>query len=153
MDKNVTIYRAKKSAMSGGLFILTLTFFGFTLPLLIAGDPVEPRKLVGLLGFWVTGIILTILPLTFKLEIGNGYVRFYAVGLCYRNLHSTDIQVLEYGNLMRAGGLGYGKGLKGWEKRKYGSKYFSIGEKLYGKEAIQHAKRVLEAHVITKKII
>jgi hypothetical protein len=45
---------------------------------------------------------------------------------------------------MRFGGLGYGKGLKGWEKTKFGRKYFSLGEQFYGAEAIADARRALQ---------
>jgi hypothetical protein len=46
---------------------------------------------------------------------------------------------------MQWGGLGYGKGLKGWEKTRRGRRYFSIAEAPYGKQAIEHAKHVLES--------
>lgn len=139
--------------MWGGGTALIIIFFGLTLPLLVEGAQVETKKLIALGGFWVMGVILTLIPLALRLEIGNDSVKFYFLHFCYRNLHNSDIQVLEYGNLMRAGGLGYGKGLKGWEKTSHGgNKYFSIGEQLYGKEALAHAKGVLEIKLNTKKV-
>ena len=81
----------------------------------------------------------------FKLEVGTDYIKSYFLGLCIRKLRASDIRTLEYGNLMRWGDAGYGKGLKGWEKTKNGGvKYFSMGENFYGKEAIEHVRRVLK---------
>ena len=69
-----------------------------------------------LAGFWTFEDILTAIPFMFKLEVGDNYIKSYFLGFCIRTLHASDIQALEYGNLMRWGSAGYGKGLKGWEK-------------------------------------
>ena len=81
----------------------------------------------------------------FKLEVGVDYIKSYFVGLCIRTLHASDIQALEYGNLMRWGSAGYGKGLKGWEKIRDGRiTYFTLGENFYGEETIEHVRQVLD---------
>ena len=147
MEENVTIYRPRKSIIGGGLVILVIVFFGLTLPLLIAGLPVPTQKLLGLGMFWLMGIALTILPLGFKLEVGDSYVKTYFFGIRIRKLNASDVQAVEYGNIFRLGGLGMGKGIKIWEKTSKGSKYFSIGESAYGEEAIAHAKRVMGGQI------
>lgn len=146
MDQNILlVYKPRKSLMASGLAMLVLIFFGLTLPLLVDRVPAEKGKIIGLTVFWLIGIGLTLLPFAFKLEVGNDFVRTSFFGFKVRELHSKDIQVLEYGNILRLGGLGAGRGLKGWEGTKRGgSRYFSLGEAAYGKEAISHAKRVLE---------
>ncbi|MEK7113598.1 MAG: hypothetical protein AAB873_02095 [Patescibacteria group bacterium] len=144
MKNDVTIYKPRKSVMGGGLVMLLVLFFGLTLPAIIEGSPLPKNELFGLLGFWFIGLVVTFLPLAFKIEIGVDYVKTYFFKFQLRDLRPANIQVLEYGNILR-GGLGVGKGIKGWEKTRNGNlKYFSIGETGYGKEAIAHAKRVLE---------
>lgn len=144
MQNSVKIYRPRKSTTGAGLVVLVLVFFGLTLPLIIEGAPIETKKLSALICFWLIGILLTIVPLMFKLEVGENYVKSYFLGFCVRNIHSADIEVLEYGNLMRFGGLGMGKGVKAWERTKNGGlKYFSLGEGGYGRNVIEEVRRVL----------
>lgn len=128
--------------MISGLVLLFIIFFGLTLPLLVDGEPIDQKKLFGLISFWLIGIIVTLAPFGFRLEIGDNYVKTSFLGFCTRNLLSSNVQSVEYGSLLR-GGLGAGKGLKGWEKIDGKSKYFSIEEKFWGKEAIEHAKKSL----------
>ncbi len=142
MENNVTIYKAKRSIMGGGLVVLAIVFFGLTFPLLVAGLPVATQKLFALAGFWLVGIALTLLPLGFRLEIGENYVKSYFFGLTISNVQSSDVQVIVYGNLF-LGGLG-GKGITYRVMINGKSKAYSIGEVVYGKKAIAHAKRVLE---------
>jgi hypothetical protein len=128
--------------MGGGLTMLAIVFFGLTLPLIVEGAPLEMKKLMALAGFWAMGIVLTILPLLWKLEVGQDYVKTYFLGFCVMNVRSSDVQVLVYGNLF-VGGLG-GKGLTFRALTRGRSKAYSIGEAFYGKEAIAHVRRVLE---------
>lgn len=129
--------------MGGGLVVLAIVFFGLTLPLIVEGAPVGAGKLLGLIGFWVMGIILTLIPLAFKLEVGETYVRTYFFYFRILNLLPSNIEAMEYDNLFH-GGLGVGKGLNIRINLNGKSKNTSIGENIYGKEAIMHAKRVLE---------
>ena len=142
MGKDVTIYKPRFFlSLINGLVLLAFIFFLLTLPVLVAGVPIESGKLLGLGGFWLMGIILSLAPLGFRLEVEDNHVRTYFIGFCTRDLQPSNIQVLEYGNLFRAGGLGVGKGLKGWEKTKRGnSKYFSIGEKFWVKRQLHTQK-------------
>jgi hypothetical protein len=147
MTKEISTYRGNK------YYTLPLLVAPIVLlvPLLESGGPITGMKLFGycLLSGISVGVALA--PLGFKLEIGDDYVKTLFCGFCLRTLHASRIRVVAYGNLFR-GGLGYGKGLNGWERLPSGrSKYFSIGEKAYGKEAIVHAKRVLESGLIKEK--
>ncbi len=145
MTENTIMYKARKSSMVAGLFVFILVFLGFILPLLIEGGPIEARKVVGIIILGSVGIVLMIAPLGSRLEIGEDYVRTYFFGFTTTpKIYRSNIRVLEYGNIIHFGGLNYGKGLKGWEMVNGKRKYFSIGENIYGKEAISHARRVLE---------
>ena len=144
MAENIKIYRARKSVMGGGLVVLAILFFGLTLPLIIEGSAVEERKLLGLGIFWIVGILLTVVPLGANLEVGEDYVKTYLFGFTTTpKIRASDVQVLVHGNLFH-GGLGFGKGINFRALRDGRSKAFSISEAIYGKEALAHAKRVLE---------
>ncbi len=130
--------------MGGGLVVLVLVFFGLTLPLIFEGRPVETIKLLGLSSFWFIGIILTVVPLGARLEIGEGYIKTYLFGFTTTpKIRRSDIQVMVYRNVFY-GGLGYGKGINFRALIGGRSKAYSIAEAIYGKEAIAHARRVLE---------
>jgi hypothetical protein len=131
--------------MGGGLIVLGIVFFGFTLPIFLEGQAPSGQKVFALCLFWLAGIALTWLPFAFTLEVGDRYVRTSLLGFQIRKVTASNVELLEYGNLFRAGGLGMGKGLKIWEKTNNGLKYFSIGEGAYGTDAIADARRALQA--------
>ena len=116
-----------------------------------SGTPPANNEISGLAGFWVLGTVLALIPFAPRLEITETNVSSYFLRFCVTNLHASYVLVLEYGTLMR-GGLGVGKGLKIWAMSNGRRKYYSIGEKLYGKEAIAHAKRVLESQLHQNEI-
>jgi hypothetical protein len=123
------------------------------LPNLIEGTPLKTNEVQGLAGIYLFSIFLAVAPFGFKLEVGNDYVKTYFLGFRLRTIQSSKVQAVVYGNLFR-GGLGYGNGLTGWElvhpeRKLFRSKYFSIGGEAYGKDAIAHAKRVLESQMPT----
>jgi hypothetical protein len=136
------IYKPQKSFILGNsvvlIFPLILTIMSFS-----SGGKIPSHEIKGLVGFWVLTLLLTFVPLVLKIGVGDDYVKHYFLGFLTRNLKKSDVEVLEYGNLLRAGGLGFGKGLKAWERRKNGLKYYSVGENAFGKEAIEHIRRVL----------
>lgn len=142
MDKNITIYKPKLSVAGGGLVILAVIFFGLTLPIIIEGAPIPNQKLLALIGYWLFGIAITVYPLGFKLEVADDYVKAYLFGITVSNVRSSDIQNVTYGNLF-FGSLG-GKGLTYRALVNGKSKTYTVGEIIYGKDAIAHAKRVLE---------
>jgi len=146
MDETKKVYKPGFSKIiKNTSIILGLVFLLSTLPVLVSEAPVSQGKLRGLLVFWLVGIALSISPLLFKLEVGADYIKTYFLNFNIRTIHSSNVLVIEYGNLLKAGGLGIGKGLKVWEKSSKGRKYFSIGENMYGKEAITRAKKALES--------
>ena len=112
-------------------------------PLLETGAPIEDGKLVGYFVLPFMAIIVAFAPFGFRLEVGSRCVRTLFFRLCLREIDARRVQSVTYGNLFR-GGLGHGKGLKGWELVNGKHKYFSLGEKMYRKEAIEHARRILE---------
>jgi hypothetical protein len=145
MENDVTIYKVKKSKMWDGVFLLVLVFVCITLPTIITGEQLSQRQIVGELGFWAIGIILTIIPLVSRLEVGKDYVKWSVFGIRTGYLRASDIEEIHYTKIIRWAVVGMGNGLAGWAKASYGHKYFSFSESGYGKEAIMHAKRVLES--------
>jgi hypothetical protein len=129
--------------MGGGLIVLGIVFFGLTLPLIIEGAPVEATKLLALGGFWLVGIVLTLYPLGFELEVGSDYVRASLYGITISDVRSSDVRAVVYGNLF-FGSLG-GKGLTYRTVINGRSKTYTVGEIIYGKEAIEHARRILSS--------
>jgi len=145
MENDVTIYKAKKSNMSGGLFVLAIFFFGFTLPAIIVGELPPQRELIGQVIFLLGGIFLTVIPLGASMEVGRDYVKWRVFGIRTSYLRAADIEEIHYTKIIRWAVVGMGNGLAGWAKASYGHKYFSFSETWFGKEAIMHAKRVLES--------
>ena len=141
---DATIYKFNKSFLWGVLFLFCIVFFGLTLPRLIEGT-LETRHLQGLAGFYLLILAIGITPFFAKLEVGKDFVKSYCFGFCTTNIERSKVIVSEYGNLMRFGGLGFGKGLKIVTEGNDGSrKYYSIAESNCGVEAVNHARRVLE---------
>jgi RHS repeat-associated protein len=140
-DEEVTVYKPPLSVMGDGLIVLGIVFVGLTLPLIIEGAPVVATKLMALGGFWLLGIVLTLYPLGFELEVGSDYVRSSLYGLTISDVRSSDVRAVVYGNLF-FGSLG-GKGLTYRTVINGRSKTYTVGEIIYGKEAIEHARRVL----------
>ncbi len=139
MDNSVTTYKANKFHGLPALVVPVLLL----VPLFESGTPIQSGKL---LGFGLLSLIVFVIytaPLALRLEVGKDYVKSYFLGFCVADLRSSNIQVVVYGNLFR-GGLGYGKGLNIRALKNGRSKAYSVGEKLYGKEAIGHIRRVLE---------
>ena len=101
------------------------------------------NEVFGLGMFWVLCLLITLVPILFRIEVGSGEIKTYFAGLLTSHIRAQDVEVMEYGNLLR-GGLGVGKGLKIWSKKQNGSKvYRSIGERAYGKEAIEEIRSAL----------
>ena len=122
--------------MFAGLGILIFLFFGITLPSVISGELLTQREIIGQGGFLIMGIVLVLVPLGGRFDVGKDYVKSYLFGICRK---------IEYKNIVRWGAVSIGKGLAGWVKTKRGHKYFSFSERGFGKEAIMNAKRALES--------
>lgn len=138
----MTTYKAQVS------YILSNSVF-FIFPLVLTiitiseGSAVNPNEWFGVFGFWAIGIILILVPMGSRLEVGKDYVKSSLFGFKVLSISSEDVVSIKYGNLFR-GGLGYGKGLNVTFLKDGQSKSTSFGEKFWGKEAIQHTQRVLE---------
>lgn len=97
--------------------------------------------------FWLLCLLITFVPILFRIEVGSNDIKTFFFGFQTSHIQAEDVEVLEYGNLFR-GGLGVGKGLKMWVKTSKGRKAITIGEKAYGKEAVEHMKQVLESKLL-----
>lgn len=139
MNSEVKVYKANKSYNALLLavpVILGIVFF--------SGDsPMTTEKWMGFAILSGISVLIALIPFGAKLEIGPNYVRSYFLGFRVADIQAANIQAIQYGNLFR-GGLGFGKGLNIRVAINGKSKTTSIGERLYGKEAIAHARRVLE---------
>ena len=111
-------------------------------PILNAEVSLESRLIGGGIFLFITLAIIFI-PIGSRLEVGNDFIRTKVFGFRVLELNRSQIQVVNYGNLFH-GGLGVGKGLNIRALVKGKSKTTSLGEKFYSKEAIEHAKRVLQ---------
>jgi len=148
MNSDVTIYKSKKTKMLTGLGILAFVLIGITLPAILSGEVLSQQKIVGQGIFILFGLLLTLAPLAGRFEVGKDYIKAYFFGICVDHMHASDIETIKYGKIIRWGVVGMGNGLMGWVKTKNGHRYFSFSETGYGKEAILHAKRVLEQHIV-----
>ena len=138
METNVIIYKANKSYGLPALVIPLLLI----IPILNSEVPIESR-FIGFGIFLLITLAIVFVPLGSRLEVGNNFIRTSLFGFRLLELHPSNIQAITYGNLFR-GGLGFGKGLNIRAVVNGKNKATSIGEKFYGKEAIAHARRVLE---------
>jgi hypothetical protein len=140
MEKNVTIYKANKFYASLILIVPLILL----VPLFEGGTQIEDGKLIGYCILSFLAIILALTPFAARLEIDQDSVKSYFLNFRVSDLCASDVQVVEYGNLFRGGGIGGGKGLNIRVKKGL-SKTYSVGEKLYGTEAIIHAYKVLSS--------
>jgi len=136
----VTIYKANKLVGLPALLIPALLI----IPVLNSEVPLESR-LIGLGIFLVITVAIVVVPFGARLEVGDNHVATYLFGFSTMpRIYRSDIQVIVYRNLFH-GGLGAGKGISFRALVRGRSKAYSIGEAMYGKEAIAHARRVLGA--------
>jgi hypothetical protein len=146
MNRNVKAYKPDKSANAlNGLVLISLVFFLLTLPHLVSGI-IEKHELQGLVGFWLMAVGLAAAPFGFRLEVGDDYVESYFLGFSLGATRASDVEIVNYGNLF-TGGLGFGKGLRYRARVNGRSKWYSIGERFWGKQAFSHARHVLESQI------
>lgn len=139
-----TIYKSKKSLIFGGLILIIFVLLAFAFPLAIQDGPVSKNELFGVTLFLIVSIVLAIVPLGGKLEVGKDYIKSSFFGLKADEVRANDVEKIVYGNVI-AGGLGFGKGIKFWVSKDGKKRLHSLSEMTYGKEAIMHIKQVLEA--------
>lgn len=128
-------------------FNLPLLIIPIILALILVSEKIAPKKevTIGLAIFAIVSVIIVLAPLAFSLEVGSNYIKTRFLGFIIWDLKSSDVKSLEYQNMLR-GNLGVGKGLIIRANFAGKNKNFTIGEKLYGKNAIEDAKRALENH-------
>lgn len=137
------IYKAKISFILGNSFVLIFPLL-LTLVILAEGAAAQQNEWVGVGIFWILGLLVTFVPLGSKLEVGEDYIKTYLFGFTTtKKISSSDVQALTYGNIFK-GNLGFGKGINFTVLRNNKSKAHSLSERIYGKEAIDHAKHVLQ---------
>ncbi len=140
MFKNKKVYKAH---WYHNILVIIFPFF-LTLPLFFSRGSIEHNKIIGISGFWVLSIILALAPFTMRLEIDGDEVKSYLFGFRILKLQSSNVKSITYGNLMK-GGLGFGKGLIIRVNINGRGKTLTIGENLYGKEAIENIKSVFNS--------
>ena len=139
---SMTIYKAKLSFLLGNLIVLIFPLL-LTLVVYLEGEAAQQNEWIGIGIFWIIGALITFIPLGSRLEVGEDYIKTYLFGLTTtQKTQSSDVQALTYGNVFW-GGLGFGKGINFRILRNGKSRAHSLSEKVYGPEAITHAKRVL----------
>ena len=142
INNNMKTYKIKKIHILGNSMYLIFPLV-MTLVILIEKGGAQQNEWVGVGIFWLIGILVLVLLSGSKMEVGIDYIRPGFFGFSREKIEASNVEVLEYGNLFRLG-LGVGKGLKILARTSKGRKAFTVGEKAYGKEAIDHMKRVLE---------
>jgi hypothetical protein len=83
------------------------------------------------------------------MEVGKDYIGIYFFGFSLGATQASDVEIVDYGNLF-VGGLGFGKGLRYRARVGARSKWYSLGEKFWGREAFSHARRILESRAAKK---
>lgn len=133
----MTIYKANKFYGLPALVIPLLLIIP-----LINSDVSSMGRITGFGLFMLITCAILFLPFVVKLEVGDGYIKSYLFGFLTLVILSKDVLSIKYGNLFR-GGLGHGKGLNILFLKDGKNRSTSLGEKLWGKEAIAHIRRVL----------
>ena len=136
----IKTYRGKIS------YFLIILFFPllFTIAIILDGEASPYLFLI-----WIPFLLLILIPLGYKLEVGDNFIRNSFLGFSTMKLSSGDVQSINYGGIGLWGGvypsrsITHGKGLAILASVNGISKTYGLSEKLYGKEAIEHVKRVL----------
>ena len=138
MGTTSTIYKANK-IYGVGAFLLPLLLI---IPLFISDASITRGEIIGVSGFSLIAVLIIIAPMAFHLEVGNDYVKMYFLNFCVTQIRSIDTQIVSHSPIFK-GNLGFGKGLIIYASVKGKTKRFTMGEKFYGKKAIDHVRRVL----------
>ncbi|MBI4118578.1 MAG: hypothetical protein HY455_03530 [Parcubacteria group bacterium] len=138
MSTNIKVYKANKYYTIALLFVPI--FLGVVF--LLGDNPMTTEKWIGFSILSGMAILIALIPFAGKLEVGSNYARTYFLNFPVTTIQISDVQAIQYGKLFR-GGLGYGNGLNIRFVVNGKSKFTSIGENLYGIEAIAHVSRVL----------
>lgn len=134
------IYRVKTSFVAGNSIILIFPIL-LSVVTYFEGESVAEDAWLGVIIFWVLGLLITFSPLLARLEVGDNYIQSTFI-FKQRKITPEIVKNVSFGKFMR-GGLGYGNAINFnvSNNRKYIP--HSISEKMYGKEAIEHVMQVL----------
>jgi hypothetical protein len=134
------IYKGnKKEVVYVGLFFFVILGV-LTFSLYVDGDFEDTSKVLALGGFWLMAVILSLFPLTMRLEVKSDHISTYIFGKKLNDIYSKDVQKIEYG--YQAAYFGMHLHIETSFNGK--KKTYRILEDHYGKKAVKHAKRVLE---------
>src|SRR5271156_6829335 len=114
------IYRPKLSSTLPILLIPILFSLSFI------GSNIDNNDVIGILGFFLIAIILTLIFSCGHTDVDGQYVKSYLFGFLIMSLTSSNVKSITYGNLFK-GGLGYGKGLIVYADINGKKKRFSMG--------------------------
>lgn len=135
------IYRGKIS------YFLPILFLPF---LFMLATILDGERSLFLFLIWIPFLVLILIPLGYKLEVGDNSTRESFLGFSTMKLYSKDVQSINYGKIGIWGAINpskpltHGKGLAILASPKGVSKTYGLSEKLYGKEAVEYVKQALE---------
>ena len=100
--QHVTIYRANR------FYSLPILIFPLLLSVVtfVSDVPPKPNEIHGLVGFWIIGLVLTIVPFGGRLAVSDSYVRAFFFGIPIKTIEASRVQVVVYGDLFRGGLVG-----------------------------------------------
>lgn len=114
------------------------------IPLFINGESLKENELFAVIGAVVLVFLIVVATLGWKIKVSSNEAKNYFFGFLITTMNRSNVKSVAYKNLFR-GGLGVGKGLIIQLTTDKGRiKTISIGEKLYGKDAIEHIRNVLD---------
>lgn len=142
------IYRGKVSYL---LLVLLIPIF-LTFGLIVDNDFNNASSTTFLALFWGLFLVPVFLPLAYKLEVGNNFVKKSFLGFNTMNVSSKNVESSNYGGIglwdtVYSSGrndIVHGKGLAILAHVDGARKTYGISEKLYGEEAIRHVREILE---------
>jgi len=121
-----------------GVILMVLTFSLYT-----ETDFLDSNRNLGLSGFWLFLILLSSIPVVFKIEVDKGFVRSYFLGNLMVEANSINLKSVQYKSV-KIGFYGSIKVLKVSTKSNSFFKNISIGEQLYGKGVINQVMEALK---------
>ncbi len=92
---------------------------------------------------WIFSLVLLLLPLLYKLEVGENFIRKSFLGIITAEFSPDKVESVSYGGIALWNGIYpnrsvvHGKGLAILVNMKGVRKVYGFSEKLYGKEAIE----------------
>ncbi len=139
MSEETRVYKGQKS-YNAALLAMPVVL---GLVLILGNSPMTAERGIGYLILSGMAVLVAVIPIGSRLEIGSDFVRSRFFDFVILEIKAKDVLEIKYGPLMR-GHMGYGKGLIIQAVLHGKNRSTSLGERLYGKEAIAQAKMALE---------